>query len=289
MTAASTIRALARAVRPRQWIKNLLVFAAPLAAGVLDDADILLRVTFAGALMVLASSAIYLTNDILDADADRAHPTKSHRAIASGALSGTTAGIAAAVLAVGSLAGSTLISTDLMIVIGIYLLLQGAYVLGLKHQPVLDLAVVSAGFLLRAIAGGVAADVPLSQWFLMVAAFGSLYMVAGKRYSELRALGPQSVTRRALALYSESFLRFVWGTAAAVTITAYCLWAFEMSPDTQMGWQTLSVAPFVLAMLRYGADIDRGAAGEPEDVVLRDPVLLTLAIVWIASFVVGRA
>src|SRR5690606_29037032 len=122
----------------------------------------------------------------------------------------------------------------------------------------LDLAVVSGGFLLRAIAGGVAAEVPLSQWFLIVAAFGSLYMVAGKRYSELHTLGPDALTRRTLSLYSESFLRFVWGTAAGVAITAYCLWAFEIAPPTGLRWQTISIAPFVIAMLRYGADIDRG-------------------------------
>lgn len=287
MPFATTAHAALRATRPRQWIKNLLVFAAPLAAGVLDEPGVLVRVFVAAIVLVLASASVYLFNDVMDAEADRNHPTKRLRPIAAGELPVPVAVVLGVLLATASLAGSLAVSTDLMIVVAVYLGLQISYVLGFKHQPVLDLAVVSGGFLLRAIAGGVAAEVPLSQWFLIVAAFGSLYMVAGKRYSELHTLGPDALTRRTLSLYSESFLRFVWGTAAGVAITAYCLWAFEIAPPTGLRWQTISIAPFVIAMLRYGADIDRGAAGEPEDVVLNDPILLGLAALWLGTFALG--
>lgn len=289
MSTASTAQAALRATRPRQWIKNLLVFAAPLAAGALAESGVLVRVLVAAAVMVLASAAIYLLNDVVDAEGDRHHPTKRRRPVASGDLPPATAVVMGVVLAAVALAAAWTVSADLAIVVAVYLGLQIAYVLGLKHQPVLDLAVVSGGFLLRAIAGGVAAEVPLSQWFLIVAAFGSLYMVTGKRYSELHLLGPDALTRRTLALYSDSFLRFVWGTAAGITITAYCLWAFEIAPPTGVRWQTISIAPFVIAMLRYGADIDRGAAGEPEEVVLHDPVLLCLAALWFGTFALGVA
>lgn len=287
MSPATTALAVLRTARPRQWIKNLLVLAAPLAAGVLLEAEVLPRVLAAAGLMILASASIYLINDVADAEADRNHPTKQSRPVASGELSPTVAVASATVFAAGALAGSFGLSNDLGIAVTVYLALQVGYVLGLKHEPVLDLAVVSSGFLLRAIAGGVAADVPLSQWFLIVAAFGSLYMVAGKRYSELQMLGAGAHTRRSLLLYSDSFLRFVWGTAAGITITAYCLWAFEMAPPEGVAWQTISIAPFVIAMLRYGADIDRGAAGEPEEVVLHDRVLLGLAALWLATFALG--
>lgn len=287
MSTFTTARAVLRATRPRQWMKNLLVLAAPLAAGVLAQPDVLVRVLGAAALMTSASAAIYLLNDVVDVEEDRQHPRKRHRPIAAGAVEARTGVAVAIALAVLAVAGSLAVSVDLAVVVAVYLALQVAYVSGLKHEPVLDLAVVSSGFLLRAVAGGVAAEVPLSQWFLMVAAFGSLYMVAGKRYSELRTLGAEALTRRSLSLYSDSFLRFVWGTAAGVTITAYCLWAFEIAPPSGTPWQTISVAPFVIAMLRYGADIDRGAAGEPEEVVLADPILLALAFLWLGTFTLG--
>lgn len=287
MSPVLTARAVLRAARPRQWMKNLLVLAAPLAAGVLAEPDVLAPVLAAAGLMVLASASIYLFNDVVDAEADRNHPTKRLRPVASGELSPVVAVAAGVVAALLSLAGALAMSPELAATITVYLAAQVSYVLGLKHQPVLDLAVVSSGFLLRAVAGGVAAGVPLSQWFLIVAAFGSLYMVAGKRFSELHTVGADALTRRSLAMYSESYLRFVWGTAAGITITAYSLWAFEMAPDSGVPWQAISIFPFVIAMLRYGSDIDRGAAGEPEDVVLRDPVLLTVAAIWLLTFSLG--
>lgn len=287
MSTVSTARALLSATRPRQWVKNLLVFAAPLAAGVLTDPHVLGRVLAAAAVMTLASASIYLFNDVIDAEADRHHPTKRLRPIAAGEVTPAAAVALGVVIAVAALAAGYAVASDLAIVVAVYLALQVGYVLGLKHQPVLDLAIITGGFLLRAIAGGVAADVPLSQWFLIVAAFGSLYMVAGKRYSELHTLGPDALTRRSLTLYSDSFLRFVWGTAAGVTIMGYCLWAFEIAPPSGVPWQTISIAPFVIAMLRYGADIDRGAAGEPEEVVAHDRVLMALAAIWLATFALG--
>lgn len=289
MSTVTSARAVLRATRPRQWVKNLLVFAAPLAAGALTEPGVFWPVIAAAAVMTLASAAIYLFNDVVDVEHDRHHPTKRRRPVAAGEVSESTAVAVGALLAVLALGCSWAIRPELTIVVAVYLALQVSYVLGLKNQPVLDLAIVSAGFLLRAIAGGVAPDLPLSRWFLIVAAFGSLYMVAGKRYSEIHQLGPDALTRQSLALYSDSFLRFVWGTAAGVTIMAYCLWAFEIAPADGVPWQTISIAPFVIAMLRYGADIDRGAAGEPEEVVLRDPALLALAALWLLTFALGLA
>jgi decaprenyl-phosphate phosphoribosyltransferase len=147
------------------------------------------------------------------------------------------------------------------------------------------------GFLLRAIAGGVAAELPISRWFLIVAGFGSLFMAAGKRFSELeRSLrdGETSPTRRSLNGYTPAYLRFVWGLAAAVTVTAYCLWAFEVGLDeSSTPWAEWSVLPFVLAILRYAVDIDRGSAEAPEDVVLHDRVLLAVGAAWLVLFGLG--
>jgi len=170
--------------------------------------------------MVLASASIYLFNDVVDAEADRNHPTKRTRPVASGELPAGLAIGAGVVSALLALAGALAMSTELAVTIAVYLAMQVSYVLGLKHQPVLDLAVVSSGFLLRAVAGGVAASVPLSQWFLIVAAFGSLYMVAGKRFSELHTVGADALTRRSLTMYSDPFARGLECTPFVATATS---------------------------------------------------------------------
>jgi decaprenyl-phosphate phosphoribosyltransferase len=276
-------------MRPRQWVKNLLVFAAPLAAGSVLDAAVLIPSAAAFLLFCVVSSGVYLVNDSIDVEDDRRHPLKRFRPIAAGIVPREAAvGLAAALFAAGLVPAALLTRPALAWVLGSYVLLQLAYCVALKNQPVLDLAVVASGFLLRGIAGGVAAGLPLSQWFLLVAAFGSLFMVAGKRYSELVLLGDDADTRRTLHEYSISYLRFVWSLSAGVACTVYSLWAFEMG-ETQLGvpWAALSIAPFVLAILRYAVDVDKGTAGAPEEIVLRDRVLLGLALVWAVTVGVG--
>jgi len=142
---------------------------------------------------------------------------------------------------------------------------------------------VASGFLLRAIAGGVAADILLSQWFLLVASFGSLFMVAGKRYSEIKAIGAEAGTRKALERYSESYLRFTWMLAAVMVLISYSLWAFENRTYSALGipWTAISIAPFTLGLLQYALEVDAGSAGEPEDVVLHDRVLQGLGLIWL--------
>jgi decaprenyl-phosphate phosphoribosyltransferase len=180
------VTGIIKALRPRQWVKNVLVFAAPVAA--LGDAryaydyrEVLVQVLLAFVVFSLAASCVYLVNDARDVEADRAHPTKRFRPIAAGVVPEWLAYTLAVALGVASLAISWLVTPNLALVIAIYIVIQLAYCFGLKHQPVIDICIVSSGFLIRAIAGGVAADVPLSQWFLLMMAFGSLFMAAGKR------------------------------------------------------------------------------------------------------------
>jgi decaprenyl-phosphate phosphoribosyltransferase len=278
-----------RALRPRQWVKNVLVLAAPLAAGRVLEADVLGPTAVALVLFCLASAAVYLVNDTIDVEEDRRHPRKRFRPIAAGLVPRPVAVAMAAVLfAVALVAAVLLTRPALAWVLASYVVIQLAYCLFLKNQPVIDLAVVASGFLLRGIAGGVAAGLLLSQWFLLVAAFGSLFMVAGKRYSELVVVGDAAATRKTLREYSPSYLRFVWSLSAGVACTAYSLWAFEMA-KTQAGvpWATISIAPFVLAILRYAVDVDKGAAGAPEEIVMHDRVLLGLGAVWALAVGVG--
>ena len=270
-----------RAVRPRQWAKNVLVGAAAFTAGRLDEVDVAMATASAFVAFCLTASAVYLLNDLRDVEYDQRHPTKRFRPIASGTLSAPRAWLLAGCLVAAGLTIGFAVEVLLGVTLLVYVALQLAYSLWLKRQPVIDLAVVASGFLLRAVAGGVAADLRLSQWFLLVASFGSLFMVAGKRYSEIHSVGAAAQTRDSLQFYSESYLRFVWSLAAAVTITAYSLWAFEQGASTSVPWAAFSLAPFVLALLRYAVDIDRGVAGAPEEIVLRDRVLQALGVAWL--------
>ncbi|SFL87174.1 decaprenyl-phosphate phosphoribosyltransferase [Geodermatophilus ruber] len=283
------LRGLVRTMRPRQWVKNLLVVAAPLAAGTLFQLDVLRSTALAFVLFCLVSSGVYLLNDAHDVAEDRRHPTKRLRPVAAGAVPVLLAAGAGVLLLAGALAGAFLLARPaLAAVLGCYVAISLAYSYFLRDQPVIDLAVVASGFLLRGVAGGAAAGIALSQWFLLVAAFGALFMVAGKRYAELVALGEEAETRRSLRAYSASYLRFVWSLSAGVTCTAYGLWAFELREvQTGFSWQAVSIAPFVLALLRYAVDVDRGQAGTPEDIVLRDRVLLGLGLVWAVTVGLG--
>ena len=277
------------AMRPHQWLKNVLVFAAPVAAGELFAPDVLVPTLVAFVAFCLISSATYLVNDARDVAADREHPTKRARPIAAGQLPVGAAYAIAAILAAGSLVLSWSVSLALLGIVVMYAVFTLAYSLGLKHEPVIELALLAMGFLLRAIAGGAASDLPISPWFLIVAGFGSLFMAAGKRFSELSRTDDDGATRRrSLDGYTPTYLRFVWGTSAAVAITAYCLWAFEVGlGDATVPWAQWSVLPFVLAILRYAVDVDKGEAEAPEDVVLHDHVLLVLGAIWLVLFGLG--
>ncbi|MBO0848926.1 MAG: decaprenyl-phosphate phosphoribosyltransferase [Pseudonocardia sp.] len=285
----STLAGLFRAVRPRQWVKNSLVLAVPLASADLVHADIWAKIGLAFASFCLAASAVYLVNDVVDVEEDRVHPVKRNRPIAAGLVPvplavGTAVGLFLASLVVAGLA-----SPQLIIVIAVYAVVQLGYCFGLKHQPVIDICIVASGFLIRAVAGGAAANIPASQWFLLCTGFGSLFMVAGKRYAEFKlAERTGAKIRKSLERYSGSYLRFVWTTSATVLIMTYGLWAFEIrAAHHNSVWTAISIIPFVVAVLRYAVDVDGGNGGEPEEIALGDRVLQVLAVLWLCALVVA--
>ncbi|QHC25815.1 decaprenyl-phosphate phosphoribosyltransferase [Streptomyces sp. GS7] len=285
--------ALLRTARPHQWVKNVLVAAAPAAAGRLFRLHTLTQLALVFVLFTAAAAAVYLINDARDAAADRAHPDKCHRPVAAGevpvplahALGGLLALLAPAATAV-------LCNTATAVLIAVYVAIQLAYCIRLKHVLVVDLTVVTSGFLMRAMAGGLALGIPLSRWFLITAGFGALFMVAAKRYSEaVRMAGTKGETRALLREYTESYLRFVWQLAAGGAMLAYCLWALENDrPDTGLlPWRQLSMVPFLLAVLRYAVFADRGTADAPEDVLLRDRALAAIGLGWLAVYAMAVA
>jgi decaprenyl-phosphate phosphoribosyltransferase len=285
----SAVSGLLKAARPRQWVKNVLVLAAPLASADLVQLAVLEKVGLAFAAFCLAASAVYLVNDARDVAEDRVHPVKRNRPIAAGQVSVRLAVATAVVLFLASLAIATLASPQLLIVIVVYIAVQLGYCFGLKHQPVIDICIVASGFLIRAIAGGAATNIPLSQWFLLAAGFGSLFMVAGKRYAEFElATRTGAKIRKSLERYSASYLRFVWTLSATVLIMTYGLWAFEIrAAHHNSVWSVISIVPFVVAVLRYAVDVDGGNGGEPEEIALGDRVLQVLAVLWLCALVIA--
>ncbi len=291
----ASVHALLRTARPRQWVKNILVFAAPGAAGVLSHGNDALRATATFGVFCLAASGTYLLNDAIDAASDRHHPIKRERPVAAGEIPVPVAGwTGVAVMAIAIGLAWWLAGGRLALVIALYLTVSTAYSLRLKHEPVIDLACVSSGFVLRAIAGGIATHVFLSDWFVIVTSFGALLVVAGKRSAEHTDLGEgRSAHRPALSAYPAAFLRTVRLIAASVTLTAYCLWAFERSATVTRShhshpiWFELSIVPVVLAVLHLELRFEGGQGGAPEDLALGDRMLQLLGLAWVVLFAIG--
>lgn len=288
----SRLHPLIRACRPRQWVKNVLVIAAPGAAGVLTHPAVAEKVAFAFVCFSLLASATYLVNDVRDREEDARHPKRCRRPIAAGEVSPRSAVTLALALGVAGVGAAFAVSPSLGVVGVGYLLLTGSYSLWLRSIAVADIAAVSACFVLRAMAGAAAADVPVSRWFVMVTSFGALFLVAGKRYAELRNEGLAASTRASLRAYSEAYLRFVMILSASVATAAYCLWAFQGHVqgglqghgEGGLPWYEMTILPFVLWLLRYGLLIDQGAGQAPEELVLGDRFLIAMSGLWAAFF-----
>ena len=280
---AAIARGIVRASRPRQWVKNVLVFAAPAAGAGLGDGEVIVKAVLTFVAFCLVSSATYILNDVGDVEADRRHPTKRNRPIAAGIVPVPVALGAVVALLLGGLGLAYAINWRLGLLLTGYKALTIAYTFRLKHTAILDIMIVASGFVVRSISGGVAVDITLSKWFLAVTCFGSLFMVAGKRHGELLHVGDGS-TRKALEQYTLEYLRFVVTMAAAVTIVTYCLWAFEHPRTSDIPWWGLSIAPFVMGIMRYALLVDQGKGGAPEELVIKDPGLRLIGIAWVALF-----
>lgn len=264
-----------RAVRPRQWIKNVTVAGAPVAAGVLDRPEVLARTCVAVAVFVLASSGTYLLNDARDAEADRRHPQKVLRPVAAGQISvraATWVGALACAVAVGA---ALLLGPQMGAVVALYVSMTVLYSWRLKHVPVLELMIVASGFVLRAIGGGVANHLPLSRWFLLVSGAGALFLVSGKRQAELRALRDDAAGHRAVVgQYTAEWLQQTTTVSLAATVVGYCLWAFQnLGHDVIQLLLAVSVVPFTAAILRYALLISHGQGQSPERHLLTDRFL----------------
>lgn len=281
---------LLQTARPKQWLKNVLVFAAPGAAGVLDNFT-----SFAPAVAIfvafcLASSGTYFWNDVLDAEQDAKHPRKKTRPIASGKISRRQATVVGSLLMVVGCALGYVIEWRAGLAMTIYLVLTTTYSSLFKHVAVIDLMAVASGFVLRAIAGAEATHVVMSNWFLICVSFGALFIVAGKRFAEISEVGHgNSETRATLATYTTDFLRTVVTISLSATLVAYCMWAFATKEISGATWPfyELSIVPMLGALLRYLLVLDLGRGSAPEEVFAADRSLQILGAVWAIIFGLG--
>jgi decaprenyl-phosphate phosphoribosyltransferase len=281
-------------MRPRQWIKNGLVIAAAGAAGALGYDDVPGRVGLAFVAFCLLASGIYAVNDVRDADEDRRHPRKRYRPVAAGELAARDAlvlGVSLMLLGIGLCA----VVRPLLALVGAgYLVLTLSYTMLWRHLPLFDLFAIAGGFVLRAVAGGAAAPVTLSRWFLLVVTFAAVFVSAGKRSAELQRTDGESVDadaragrRRVLDVYTGTRLRVLMSVAAAGALFAYCVWAFELPAAGGFPWRPLSIVPFAAGLLRYQLLVRAGFGEAPEDVLLADRLLAAAGIGWLIVFAIG--
>jgi len=276
-----------RAMRPKQWLKNVLVFAAPGAAGVLDTPSDLVDTLIVFVAFCLAASGIYIWNDLTDIEADRVHPTKRHRPIAAGLVPVNTARVVGLVLPLASLAVAAATGRwQTVAIVGVYIGLTLCYTFWLKEVAIIDLLAVASGFVLRAAGGAVAVDVPMSRWFVMCITFGSFFIVVGKRYAELRAVGDGAGTRTTLDTYTADYLQMVLAVSCGGALISYCVWAFETSSDasSNLPWYELSIVPMLTALFRYLLVVERGEGAAPEEVFTSDRLLQLMGLAWVIIY-----
>jgi decaprenyl-phosphate phosphoribosyltransferase len=282
------VSASIRTTRPRQWPKNLLVFAAPLAGASLGRQGGLAYALVAAFAFGCASAAVYLVNDVADVERDRCHPVKRHRPIAAGELPKAHALVLAACFVLVALtAGFAIAAPLLTATIAGYLAISFLYSMILKHIPVLEVMFVASGFLLRVLGGAAATHVKPSGWFLLVCSLGALGVAVAKRYTELVTLGQDAVRHRpAMRCYRPAMLRLAQYLIGALMIGCYVLWAIGEDSDTRR-WHLVSSIPLAIALGRFAVLTGRRTIRPVEDLIVRDGAMLACEIGWLSLFVTG--
>jgi decaprenyl-phosphate phosphoribosyltransferase len=275
-----------REARPRQWIKNLLVFAAPLAAASIGHG---FRYALLAALAFgCASAAVYYVNDIADADRDRRHPVKRNRPIASGVLPVRHAIVIAVLLVCFAVGAGFLISEPALVLwVTVYLCSSFLYSFRLKHVPFLEMLIVASGFLLRVLGGAAATHVKLSVWFLLVCSLGALGVAVAKRYTELTSLGADAVKHRpAMRYYQPGMLRGAHVLIGVGMLATYLMWALNET-DAARSWHLASALPLAFALIRFGVLVSRRTVRPVEDLITRDTLMLGFEGAWLILFCAG--
>ena len=283
-TRAIPARSMLLAVRPLQWVKNLLVLAAPVAAGNVLQPRVAVHCLGAIAALVCTSSAGYLVNDVRDRHLDRDHPRKRLRPIASGALPVRTAVAAAAILTVLGLGLAAVTGPLVLLCVGAYTTITGLYVFRLKHVAGWEVAAVASGFVLRTVAGAAAAHVPPSGWLVVAVSSAAVHIVVSKRSSELVKVGAQS--RPVLSQYTAGGLRQARLVTAILLSVSYLGWALtrDDSPPARVA-AVLTAVPVMVVVARWFRLTEGGQSEAPERVLVRDRVIGLGVLTWAALFI----
>ena len=278
------IGAMIRLLRPAHWVKNVFVLAPLVFAQRLTDPEAVRNGVMAFAAFCLASSAVYVFNDIRDRAEDRLHPMKRLRPLAAGDVTVTSAAILGTILAIVSLALAASLGWPFFTVLAIYLALNQLYSAGLKHTVILDVMIVSLGFVLRVLAGGAAVHVQVSAWLLLCTFFIALFLAFSKRRHELILLAEDASGQRpVLSHYSPAFLDQMINVVTASTVVAYAMYA--ISPETVEKFQTqhlIYTIPMVLfGIFRYLYLIyQKPSNRNPTEAILRDAPFLINLFIW---------
>ena len=271
-----------RLVRPRQWIKNLVVFAGLLFTGRFGHLTELEKMAGLFVIFCVISAAGYIVNDVLDRRLDLEHPTKRRRPIAAGRIRPVTAIVVAAVLLAAGMAGAVMLGWQVMLVTAAYLALTLAYSIVLKHRVIVDLLAIAAGFLLRALAGTACLGVELSPWLFVCLSFLSLMLGLGKRRHEIGLLNAEAANHRpVLSQYSRSYIDQMLMMMAASSIITYAIYTINSSTARQHPALVYTVPLVLYAVMRYVylvQHFERG--GRPEEIFLTDRPMGLIVILW---------
>lgn len=278
--------ALLRSVRPRQWTKNLVVFAPLVFSFGLTAPALLIRAILALALFCALSGAVYLTNDIIDANRDRLSADTCRRPLAAGEIGRRPAAVAAAVLATAALAAGFLLSLPFALACVAYLSLQAAYVLVLRERVILDVMAIAAGFVFRVVAGAVVIGTTVSPWLLLCTALLALFLALVKRRHELRANGQALQHRPALRGYSAALLDQMITAITAATIVIYSIYTFSSHEAASSPYLMLTIPFVIYGLLRYlYLAHARSLGGSPEEVLLKDAPLIADVALWAGTVI----
>jgi 4-hydroxybenzoate polyprenyltransferase len=271
-----------RLLRPRQWVKNLIAYAPALFGSQLFAPGVFMKATICVLAFCLISSAVYVLNDILDRDNDRLHPKKRNRPIASGAIPISLASGIAIALTIGAFVLAAFDGPQFLMVIAGYLAMMIGYCTVLKQIVLLDVLVIAAGFVLRALGGAVACQIEPSPWFLLCTIFGALFLAIEKRSHEARLLdATASAHRKSLSMYPRELLDKLQSLATSSLIISYALYTFH-SPHGQMMMITVPIVLF--AVMRYQLlSVSGDLTGTPEEALLKDTSLKVSVILWVLT------
>jgi decaprenyl-phosphate phosphoribosyltransferase len=283
--------AMVAAMRPKQWLKNGLVFAAPAAAGIVLHPAVLGRAVLCFIALSLVASGTYLINDARDVEADRLHPKKRLRPIAAGEISLTLAVIESCALGVAGLVVAYAAGGVHMVEIaGTYVAFSLAYSWWLKNEEIICMACVASFFVIRVLAGAVVTHAVVPHAMLLTTGFGALFMVVGKRFAEFQSLGEErGAHRQPLSVYTEPYLRAMFYMTGTATLLMYCWWTIErtkMAATPTLCFE-LSMIPAVIMVMRYALLVEHGQGGAPEELVFKDRQLQMLGLIATGLFVAG--